>query len=403
VVGAFKAKFGVFMLTPYDEFPIHQASRPFSHIPVSDFSWDDGYYFGVYSAEHKVFLFVGMRVNPNTNMVGGYAGINVDGIQHTFRFSRIWRPDFSTKVGPFSIEFEKPMEIIRLTLEENQSDLEFDYRWIAIAPPHEEAHHSASNHERVTTDQTRYTQGGTGDGWIKFKGKTYKVEPMKWFATRDHSWGIYKDRDPIKPAEKWLPPAEENKDKRSMRFWLPFQTPDYSGFYQFHEDEFGQQRKLNDTFGTPFEGVINYGFSGKKIHLVSAKHELVLNQGARSVSHGSVELVDENGDTWRHELKVACPPWSPSTIGYNVDGGSWKDGGNISSYHGSPLYFEHDEFDLRIQPYNILNYVGKPWRPHGREHLTVVKSTDPKGNVSVGLGQLEFLCEGRYLPYGFEK
>ena len=59
------------MLTPYDEFPVHQASRPFSHLPSTDHAWDDGYFFGVYSAEAKLFLFTGMRVNANADVIGG--------------------------------------------------------------------------------------------------------------------------------------------------------------------------------------------------------------------------------------------------------------------------------------------------------------------------------------------
>src|SRR5690554_6653102 len=104
------------MLTPYDEFPVHQYSRPFSELPNTDVSWDDGYYFGVYSAEAKLFLFTGMRINPNTDIVGGYAGVNLNGIQHTVRLSRIWRPDFNTAIGPLSYEFTRPMEEIRLVL-----------------------------------------------------------------------------------------------------------------------------------------------------------------------------------------------------------------------------------------------------------------------------------------------
>ena len=60
-------------LSKYDEFPVHQASRPFSHIPSTDYSWDDGYYFGVFNADKQIFLLTGMRVNPNADMVGGYA------------------------------------------------------------------------------------------------------------------------------------------------------------------------------------------------------------------------------------------------------------------------------------------------------------------------------------------
>lgn len=390
------------MLTPYDEFPVHQTSRPFSELPSTDFSWDDGYFFGVYSAEAKIFLFTGMRINANTDIVGGYAGINCAGIQHTLRVSRVWRPDFDTAIGPLSFNFVKPMREIHLVLEANDSDLEFDLHWIALAPPHEEAHHSAYNRMRPSTDQTRYTQGGTASGRIRFKDRWYDVTPMQWFGSRDHSWGLYAGRDPLRPDPRWLPPPEEPEVRRALRFWLPFQTPDYSGFYHFHEDAKGRQMRMNDTFGTPFEGAVNHGFEGPKLRFVSASHDLHFMPNTRAVSHGTVDLVDENGGEWHHDLEVASPPWSPATIGYNVDGGSWKDGGNIGSYHGPGVYTEHDEFDFSRQPHGLLNHLGKPMKPHGREHITIVRSTGPDGKVSEGLGQLEFVCEGRYDPYGFE-
>lgn len=390
------------MLTPYDEFPVHQSSRPFSEIPSTDYSWDDGYYFGVYSAKERMFLFTGMRVNPNTDIIGGYAGIMLDGIQYTVRLSRTWRSAFETRIGPLSYGFTKPMEEIHLSFDSPEHDIGFDLDWIALAPPHEEAHHSAQNRMRTTTDQTRYTQGGTASGVIRFKGKVFAVKPHEWYGSRDHSWGIYAGRDPLRPDPRWLPPPEVPAARRSMRFWLPFQTPDYSGFYQWHEDEEGRQIKMNDTFGTPFEGAINFGFDGPKVKLVRAEHDLVLKPNSRAFSHGTVILHDENGGRWEHEISADCPPWSPATIGYNVDGGSWRDGGNIGSYHGADPYIEYDEFDFSVQPYNILNHMGKPMRPHGRDHVVTVKSTGPDGKVSHGQGQLEFLCEGRYVPYGLE-
>ena len=82
------------MLTPYDEFPVHQAPHPFSYIPSTDYNWDDGYWFGVFSPDDKVFLGTYMRVNPNSDMIGGCALINVAGRQFTVRFSRCWRRNF---------------------------------------------------------------------------------------------------------------------------------------------------------------------------------------------------------------------------------------------------------------------------------------------------------------------
>jgi hypothetical protein len=91
-------------LTPYDEYPVRQAAHPFSHIPSTDYSWDDGYYSGVFNPDAGVFLATGMRVNPNPDMVGGYALLNIRGRQFTVRFNRCWRRDHS-----WGIYAERPL------------------------------------------------------------------------------------------------------------------------------------------------------------------------------------------------------------------------------------------------------------------------------------------------------
>ena len=115
------------MLTPYDEFPVHQSSRPFSEIPSTDYNWDDGYWFAIFNPEEKIFVGVGARVNPNTDMFGGYAFVNIAGIQRTVRFSRVWRPNFELSIGPLHIRFTEPLKKIQLTLEPNDSGIEFDF------------------------------------------------------------------------------------------------------------------------------------------------------------------------------------------------------------------------------------------------------------------------------------
>ena len=113
-------------LTPYDEYPVHQAAHPFSYVPSTDYNWDDGYYFGVFSPDDGVFLATGARLNPNSDLFGGYALLNVRGHQTTLRFNRVWRPDFSLKIGPWSVEFVEPLKSLRLVLEKNESGIEFD-------------------------------------------------------------------------------------------------------------------------------------------------------------------------------------------------------------------------------------------------------------------------------------
>ena len=51
------------MLTPYDEFPVHQVPYPFSYVPSTDYNWDEGYWFGVFNPDEKVFMGIYMRIN----------------------------------------------------------------------------------------------------------------------------------------------------------------------------------------------------------------------------------------------------------------------------------------------------------------------------------------------------
>src|SRR5262245_21653789 len=104
------------MLTPYDEFPVHQSSHTFAEIPSTDYNWDDGYWFGVFNPDLKIFLGTGARLNANSDMFGGYAMLNVAGRQHTVRFSRCWRGNFDLAIGPYRIRFVEPLRTIRLSL-----------------------------------------------------------------------------------------------------------------------------------------------------------------------------------------------------------------------------------------------------------------------------------------------
>src|SRR5574337_1063165 len=121
------------LLTPYDEFPVHQSAYPFSYIPSTDYNWDDGYYFGVINPDEQVFLATGFRVNPNSDMIGGYALLNVAGQQHTVRFNRCWRRDFNLRIGPYRVEILEPLRRLRLVREENESGQSFDIIWEGAA------------------------------------------------------------------------------------------------------------------------------------------------------------------------------------------------------------------------------------------------------------------------------
>ena len=397
------------MLTRYDEFPIHQTPYPFAESNITDYSFDDGYFFSVFCADADLFLMTGMRVNQNTDMIGGYAGVMFRGQQYTARFSREWRPDCDTYIGPLRYSFDRPFEDIHLTLGDNDSELRFDIHWIGVSRAYEEEHHLAWSRGRRTTDQTRYSQSGVGLGWIEFRGQRFEVSPATgWYASRDHSWGLYAERAPLAPARKWLPPREVPAVRRALRFWTNFgqgqepnSGPRFSGFYHLHESEDGEQVRMNDTFGTPFDGGIDWGPDGRHLRLVSGSHRIEFRPGTRIMERAHLTLTDEEGGTWQQLFEPAGQPWNPHPIGYGP--GSWKDGGSMYTYHGPGVQQEWDSFDWSVQPYAHTAYDGRVMPiAYGVEYLSRVTTTAPDGTVSRGAAHTELFLDGRYTPYGFE-
>lgn len=404
------------LLTPYDEFPVHQVSQPFSYIPSTDYSWDEGYWFGVFNAEEKVFLGLYLRINPNTDMIGGCVLLNMNGYQVTLRFNRCWRRDFNLVVGPVRIEFVEPLKKIRLVLDENESGISFDVLWEGTSPAFLEDHHLATNRGRRTTDQRRYSQPGKCSGVIGFRGKSWTLDQEKWSGSRDHSWGLYASRRPLSPVSSLLPPPDDaGGPKRAMRFWTCFRTEPYSGFFHTHETAEGVSIKMNDVFGTPFGGKLYKGWGEEDVDLVSGRHEMDFEPGTRILKQARFFLTDNMGREWRQIFDIVSPPWVVQPMG--AFPGSWKDGGTFFTYHGSEeLAIEFDEGDYSVQPFEYTPYAvtgadadeggfntgtSSGTKVHGPEYLGHVTTYAPDGTVSTGSCQIELFLNGRYDPYGF--
>jgi hypothetical protein len=403
------------VLTPYDEFPVHTTPYPVSYIPSTDYNWDEGYYFGLLNPDERIFFCTGFRINPNTDMIGGYALFNLAGVQRTFRFSRCWRQNYLLTVGPFSCEFIAPLETICLALGANDSGIAFDFLWQGASRPHLEEHHSAELRGRRTTDQSRYSQAGTAKGMLSLGDKHWDVGSPGWVGVRDHSWGLYVERPPFAADPRWLPPRPANPNMRALRFWVVFKGGELSGFYHMHEDQEGVQRKLDDVFGTPFGGGFSFGKDERTVQLTAGRQHIEFEPGTRILRRARVTLTDSDGGVWLQELEAAAPPWVIQTMGYTP--GSWKDGGSFHSYHGSEtLATEWDEFDFSRQPFEYTPYgaagrnepdtmrTGLSYREpiHGVEYLLRVRTTAPDGSVYEGAGQLELFINGPYRPYGFK-
>lgn len=389
-------------LTPYDEFPVHATPYPMSYVPSSDFAWDDGYYFMIYDIDTGIQMWNGMRVAPNSNMIGGHSAFNVNGVQRTLRLSRIWRDDFSISIGPLRYEFMEPLKVVRMVLEPNESRMSYDLVWTGLAPAHLSTHHRAVRNGRRTTDQSRYNQVGTATGWLNIDGRRIDIDPAKpWGATRDRSWGIYESRPPLLGGNQHIAPAPPPPIARALRFSCFLEGDGFSSYFHFHEGPEGENVTLNDAFGTPFEGWVNRGWDAPALKLVKHSHALEWRPGTRSMTRGAVTLEDERGGMWTLKLETKLPPHVLGTIGYHV--GAWTDGGTIHTYHGRSPAMEWDEFDFSVQPCDhTFPGTGESRKVFGVEHICAVETTAPDGTVTQGRAQIEIFLNGRYSPYGFE-
>lgn len=386
------------MLSPYDELPVHQTPYPLLDLPVADPGFDDGYFFGVFNADARVFCFMGLRVTPNTDIVGGYAAINFAGRQRTVRFSRRWRENCDTSVGPFTIRIVEPYRDIHLTLADNDSGLSFDLHWLGSAPAFVEAHHIARNSARRTTDQTRYVQAGTATGVIELDDHRWDVDPAAWAGSRDHAWGLYFERPPLAPDPALLPPSPAPGLRRALRLWSLFTGPGLSGFAAIHETPAGERRPMNDTFGTPFEGRVHTDWE-RGLDLVAGTQRIELVPGTRLMRAARLVLTDEQGGIWMQELTPATAPWVTSTIGYQA--GSWRDGGSMRTWHGPGTSLEWDEFDFADQPCDHTQHDGTVQAGLiGKEYLCRVVTTAPDGTRHDGQAHVELFLDGPYAPLG---
>ena len=390
-----------YQLSAYDDFPVHQTPFPVTTVVSTDYSFDEGYMWGAVNPKLGIYLLTGFRITPNADVMGGHAGINRRGVIRTLRFSREWRRQVDTAAGVYRVEFVKPMREIRLTLAANPSGLEWDLRWLGAAPAHLSSHHLAVNRGRRTTDQSRYNQVGWVEGWALVDGERFELTPGEWLGIRDHSWGIYEGRPPLGGLGKWLPPAQVPAVRRALRISVFFATAAFTGYLHLHEDEEGRQVLMNDAFGTPFEGVIDYGWN-KRLELRNATHKLNFATGTRSVTGGKLTITDVHGGSWSLVFETTFPPYVIVPVGYHL--GSWRDGGNIHTYHGSQdPYMEWDEFDFSQQPTRHTLYGESEARSvYGVEHGGTVHITAPDGSVHRGIQHTEVFLNGRYAPYGFE-
>ena len=91
------------MLTPFDDYPIHQTPLPLAHPATGDPNHYDRFWFNGYTEDF--YFAVGMAVYPNRGIIDAAISVVHDGVQRSvFASGRIPEDRTQTRVGPLTID-----------------------------------------------------------------------------------------------------------------------------------------------------------------------------------------------------------------------------------------------------------------------------------------------------------
>jgi hypothetical protein len=209
----------------------HQLPTTFDHVGTSDPRFFDRYWFAATDPAGSGTLQLTLGAYQNMNVMdGGFVAIR-DGRQHNVRVSRSLRPRYETACGPLRVEVIEPLQRMRLLVAGGDYAAAGELEWSAILPAQEEVPRFTRVRGRVVEESRRFDQIGECSGWIELAGQRIDVD--RWWATRDHSWGV-RERMGIEEPVTGPAPAQS---AGSLFAFLFFSTNRYGGHVQLAQFE----------------------------------------------------------------------------------------------------------------------------------------------------------------------
>lgn len=369
------------MLTDLDETLRHQIPTTFDHVATSDHRAFDRIWFAAYDPDGGAALQLTMGSYPNMNVLDAGAMVIRGNIQHNVRASRTLRPDFSTSVGPFSVEVIEPFTHLRLRVAPGDRPLACELDWRALLPPEEEHPHFARVRGRVSEDYHRYDQVGELSGWVQTtEGGRLGID--RWWATRDHSWGVRPGVGGPEPVTGETPPAGTTG---SLFAFLFFTTADLAGHVQVAERDSGRSYLTGLVRDRLASGGV-----GDDRHVLDASLDFELHPGTRRFRTADITVELDDGTSTTLAAEALGPSFAMTGLGYS---GGWNDGQGLGLWRGT-LVEESDVWDVS-DPVTVVHADGTTAQPVHRIQPVRVRVGD-----SVGTGSLTFIVNGSLPRYG---
>ncbi|HEY2430192.1 MAG TPA: hypothetical protein VGI06_14735 [Acidimicrobiales bacterium] len=215
------------MLTPFDDFPVHQTSAPLARTVSGDRNHYDRYWFNGYTADGSLFFAVALGLYPNREVMDAAVSVVHRGVQTSLHASRRAPADRTTAVGPITVRVDDPLRRLTVSVAPNESGITGALTFAARTVACEEPHFVVPN---LGMDYTRLTQFGRWEGALTVGGNELPL--VGAVGTRDRSWGVRPvgERDVRPPGP--LP--------QICWQWIPVNFDDVCTHADFQEDADGR-------------------------------------------------------------------------------------------------------------------------------------------------------------------
>jgi hypothetical protein len=279
------------MITPADEYLIHQTPHTFDQVGTSDRNFYDRYFFNGYRRDGGVYFAVAFGTYPNLGIMDAAFSIVVNGKQRFVRASRVLGADrMDTRVGPISVQVIEPLKRIRVRVGKNKWGVTADLVLEARSLPSEEPHFLRRDHTNaVAMDYTRMTQHCSWTGKITVDGTTYDLAQDTWWGSRDHSWGV---RNVGGGDPRGVPSPSA---RQFFWNWAPLNFEDLCTLYTVSEMADGTRWHQSGVILTPYPAA--------SAQEAEVDHDLTFTKGTRHLATATIHLRPAKGEKLSIEFK----------------------------------------------------------------------------------------------------
>ncbi len=291
------------MISSFDDFCVHQTSNPIAHPASSDRNYYDRYWFQGADRDGKFCFEIGWGVYPNRYVMDGHLSISSGDHQYSFHASRRAPDDRAdTVIGPFRLQVEKALRQLRVRLEPHgETELECDLLFRAVSAATEEPKNCRHEGSRLIMENSRFTQFGTWEGFIKISGQRITCNPAQVLGIRDKSWGVRPVGEPEGGA-----PSPQGAAPRVYWCWNPINFGDVCTQFGSFEEPDGTPTQLSASQAPLYKQLqdIPQGHEPQHQEMRDIRHTIRWRKGTRYPEEMQLQLHSPQDGEQQLQMKT---------------------------------------------------------------------------------------------------